>query len=113
MSFYVYHQIEWNVYRITKLEVQIQEKNEAIKTDVKEVARQVRQIDWQSSKTESALDALKSDTSFLKQALEHFRVSPVQQGKIRLWTLLLFKLHKKKLLYFYLINKLHKREDNN
>ncbi|GLV33870.1 uncharacterized protein CBL_11246 [Carabus blaptoides fortunei] len=65
-------------YRLTKLEVQIQEKTEGLRTDLKEVSRRVQQLDWLSSKTESSLDTLKSDTTFLKQAVEHSRLLPSQ-----------------------------------
>lgn len=68
------------MYRLTKLEVQIQEKTDGLRSDLKEVGRRVQQLDWQSSKTESALESLKSDSSFLKQAFEHLRMSS-GQGK--------------------------------
>lgn len=58
------------------MEVQLQEKTESLKQETKEIGRRAQQLDWQGTKTEQVLDALRSDTNFLKQALEHIRTSP-------------------------------------
>ncbi|XP_049804338.1 angiopoietin-related protein 2-like [Schistocerca nitens] len=60
-------------YRLTKLEVQMQEKSESVKSELREVSRRVQQLDWQSSKIDSVLESIKMDTSALNQGQEHLR----------------------------------------
>lgn len=56
--------------------MQIQEKTDGLRLETKEIGRRAQQLDWQSSKTDQTLDALKADTSFLKQAVEQIRTMP-------------------------------------
>ncbi|PSN46646.1 hypothetical protein C0J52_07086 [Blattella germanica] len=60
-------------YRLTKIEVQAQEKNEGIKSELREVSQRVRQLDWQNSKMEAMIEAIKLDTNGLKQGQDHIR----------------------------------------
>ncbi|XP_069698247.1 angiopoietin-related protein 1-like [Periplaneta americana] len=60
-------------YRLTKMEVQAQEKSDTIKTELREVSQRVRQLDWQSSKIEATLEAIKLDTNGLKHGQDQIR----------------------------------------
>lgn len=55
------------------MEVQMQEKSDGIKTELREVSRRVQQLDWQSSKMETVLESVKLDTAGLTQGLETLR----------------------------------------
>lgn len=57
------------------MEVQIEEKTNALKMETNEVLRRAQQLDWQSSKTEQTLESVRSDTTLLKQSLEHLRIT--------------------------------------
>lgn len=67
--------------RLTKLEVQVEEKLEGVRQETKEVGRRTQQLDWQSSKTEHMLDTVRSDTAFLKQTIEQLRMIP-HRGRV-------------------------------
>ncbi|XP_067008283.2 fibrinogen-like protein 1 [Anabrus simplex] len=60
-------------YRLTKLEVQLQEKSDGVRTELREVTRRVQQLDWQASKMDASLEAIKLDMSGLNQGQEHLR----------------------------------------
>lgn len=60
-------------FRLTKMEVQTQEKNDEIKSELREVSQRVRQLDWQNSKMEAALEAIKIDTTGLKHGQDQIR----------------------------------------
>ncbi|XP_063218342.1 angiopoietin-related protein 2-like [Bacillus rossius redtenbacheri] len=60
-------------YRLTKLEVQTQEKHEAVRTELREVTRRVQQLDWQSSKMEGAVEGVRSDMAGLKHGQDLLR----------------------------------------
>jgi hypothetical protein len=53
--------------------VQTQEKSDGIKSELRDVSQRVRQLDWQSSKMETALEAIKIDTSGLKHGQDLIR----------------------------------------
>nr|CAD7206306.1 unnamed protein product [Timema douglasi] len=60
-------------YRLTKIEVQGQEKYEALRTELREVSRRAQQLDWQSSKMDASLEGIKLDTTGLKHGQDQLR----------------------------------------
>jgi len=70
---------------LTKIEVQAQEKSDSIKSDLQDVSQRVRQLDWQSSRMEAALEAIKIDTNGLKHGQDHIRGIHAQSGKWLIW----------------------------
>jgi len=66
---------------LTKIEVQAQEKSDNIKSDLQDVSQRVRQLDWQSSRMEAALEAIKIDTNGLKHGQDQIRGIHAQSGK--------------------------------
>jgi septal ring factor EnvC (AmiA/AmiB activator) len=59
--------------RLTKIEVQAQEKSDSIKSELREVSQRVRQLDWLNSKMEATLEAIKTDTNGLKHGQDQIR----------------------------------------
>jgi hypothetical protein len=53
--------------------VQAQEKSDSIKSELRDISQRVRQLDWQSSKMETALEAIKIDTNGLKHGQDQIR----------------------------------------
>lgn len=56
--------------RLTKLEVQSTDKLELVRNELRDISRRWQQQEWQSSRTDSTLDALRTDVAFLRQIAE-------------------------------------------
>lgn len=61
--------------------MQTQEKSDGIKSELRDVSQRVRQLDWQSSKTEAVLEAIKIDTSGLKHGQDQIRGLQAESGE--------------------------------
>lgn len=68
------------IFRLTKLEVQSTDKLESVRSELRDIARRWQQQEWQSSRTDSALDALRTDLSFLRQIAEIRPQNPTVGG---------------------------------
>lgn len=50
-------------YRLTRLEVQVAEKSEVIRSELRETGRRMQGLEWQNAEVRTSLDALKGELS--------------------------------------------------
>lgn len=50
-------------YRLTRLEVQVAEKTEGIRSELRETNRRLQALEWQNAEVKNALDGFKSEMS--------------------------------------------------
>lgn len=66
-------------YRLTRLEVQVAEKTEGIRSELRETNRRLQALEWQNAETKNALEGFKSEMSrFTEQSRPSFSYA-VQQ----------------------------------
>lgn len=50
-------------YRLTRLEVQVAEKSEVIRSELRDAIRRMQSLEWQNAEVRSSLDGLKGEIS--------------------------------------------------
>lgn len=57
-------------FRITRIEVSHQERSDALRADMRELARRVQNLDWLTTKTENTLDQMRNEVEGIRMTID-------------------------------------------